>query len=320
VEVIQDHRRYLSHFFIASLLRRGMMIECYGTVKNLLILTRYRALATCLLLFVMVSAGIRDPFPSGFSMGTLGAVIDDKGASGREPWSSASLCGDSSGFGVAIGCTSYYGTISGSTGSDGISQTVAGGWYGRKHLLCKAAIASLSAFGAYFEQTGFFSIGSDYPRFFRMSIEATGYRIGVNIQGTPARTIGEGGVSAWVPWSWAALSFRIEHMVLETAESDGADPPLTLRCGIHTAHNRFGGQGALVTVVPAEPKPVCFTIAEEYRITPSIAFHAAFLNNPLLVAFGMAYSFGKGGVAVSLVNHPQLGWSQGFGADYHRTK
>ncbi|MBN2188851.1 MAG: hypothetical protein JW699_05310, partial [Chitinispirillaceae bacterium] len=82
----------------------------------------------------------------------------------------------------------------------------------------------------------------------------------------------------------------------------------------------FGGQGALVTVTPGEPRPVCFTIGEEYRITPSVAFHAALANNPLFISFGMAYSFGRAGVAVSLVNHPQLGWSQGVGAEYCRRR
>ena len=266
-----------------------------------------------------IVAGIRDPFPLGFSMGTLGAIIDEKGASGREPWTSASLCVDSAGFGFALSGTSYFGSVSGSTGADGISQAVGGGWYGRKHFLCKASIASLSAFHAYFEQTGFISIGSDYLSFARVSLEATGYRLGVyTIPDAPVRTIGEFGVSAWVPWSWAALSFRVEHLVLETARSDGTDPPLTFRCGIHTAQNRFGGQGALVTVMPNEPNPVCFTIGEEYRITPSIAFHAALANNPLLVSFGMAYSFGRSGIAMAIVNHPQLGWSQGFGAEYYR--
>jgi hypothetical protein len=265
-------------------------------------------------------AGLRDPFPSGFSMGTLGTVIDDRGAGGREPWTSASFCADSAGFGFALCGTSYYGSINGSVGQDGISQTMGGGWYARKHLVCKAAIASLSAFSAYFEQAGFVSIGSDYLPVVRVSIEATGYRLGARVQGTPVRTVAETGISAWVPWSWAAVSFRIEHLVLETAASDGADPLLSLRCGIHTAQNRFGGQGALVTVTPGESRPVCFTIGEEYRITPRIAFHVALSNNPVLVSFGMAYAFGRAGVEVSLVNHSVLGWSQGFGAEYYRKR
>jgi hypothetical protein len=262
-------------------------------------------------------AGIRDPFPSGFSMGTLGAVIDGNGASGHEPWTGAALCADTTGFGFALSGTSYYGSV---TGSDGISQTMGGGWYARKNLVCKVSIGSLSAFSTYFEQTGFLSIGSDYLRFVRVSLEAAGYRSGVRVQGTLVRTIAETGVSAWVPFSWAALSFRMEHLLLETTESDDDGPPLTFRCGIHAARNRFGGQGALIIITPGEPRPVCFTIGEEYRITPSIAFHAALANNPLFISFGMAYSFGRAGVAISLVNHSKLGWSQGFGADYCRRK
>jgi hypothetical protein len=265
-------------------------------------------------------AGLHDPFPAGFSMGTLGAVIDDRGASGREPWTGAAFCADSAGFGCALGGTSYYTSSTGGMGQDGITQASGGGWYARRHLVVKASIAHLSSFGAYYEQTGFISIGSDYLRFVRVSLEAAGYRLGVRLPGLPVRTIAETGVSAWLPWSWAALSFRAEHLVLETAESDATDPPMTLRCGIHTARNRFGGQGALVTITPGESKPVCFTIGEEYRITPRVAFHAALSNNPLFISFGMAYSFGRSGVAISLVNHPQLGWSQGFGAEYCRKR
>jgi hypothetical protein len=265
-------------------------------------------------------AGLHDPFPAGFSMGTLGAVIDDRGASGREPWIGAAFCADSAGFGCTLGGTSYYTSSTGGTGQSGISQASGGGWYARNHLVCKASIAHLSSFGVYYEQTGFISVGSDYLKFVRMSLEAMGYRAGVSVQGTPVRTIGEAGFSLWVPLSWAAFSFRMEHLLLETAQSEGADPPLTLRCGIHTARNRCGGQGVLVTIAPREPKPVCFAIGEEYRITPRVAFHAALANNPLFLSFGMAYFFGRSGVAISLVNHPQLGWSQGFGAEYCRRK
>ena len=278
------------------------------------------SIAILLLLAATIAAGVRDPFPSGFSMGTLGAVIDDRGASGREPWASASFCAESTGFGFALSGTSYYGSVSGSMGQDGISQAMGGGWYARKHLVCKASIASLAAFSTYFEQAGFLSIGSDYLPFVRVSLEAMGYRLGVRVQGTPVRTIAETGISAWVPWSWAAVSFRVEHLVLETATSEATDPLLTLRCGIHAVQNRFGGQGALVTITPGEPRPVCFTIGEEYRIAPRVAFNAALSNNPVLVSFGMAYSFGRAGVAVSLVNHSTLGWSQGFGAEYYRKR
>jgi hypothetical protein len=261
-------------------------------------------------------AGLRDPFPQGFSMGTLGAIIDDRGASGREPWTGAAFCGDSAGWGFTLGGTSYYTTSTGSAGQAGITQASGGGWYAREHLVLKASIAHLSSFGVYYEQTGFISLGSDYLKFVRMSLEAMGYRAGVSAQGTPVRTIGEAGFSLWLPLSWAAFSFRMEHLVLETAESDGTDPPFTLRCGIHTAQNRYGGQGVLVTITPRDPKPVCFAVGEEYRITPRVAFHAALANNPLFISFGMVYFFGRAGVAISLVNHPQLGWSQGVGAEY----
>ena len=272
-------------------------------------------LSASLFTVAVVHAGLRDPFPSGFSMGTLGAVIDEQGASGREPWTSAALCREREGFGFAVSGVSYYGSAA---GDNSIGQAIGGGWYGRKHIICKAAISHLNAFGAYFEQTAFASVGSDVLPLVRLSVEAAGYRIGVNIPETPVRTIGEAGFSAWIPWSWAAVSLRCEHIVLASSQSDGADPTLTIRCGVHTMQNALGGQGVLVTIVPDEQRPVCFTVAEEYRITPAIAFHAALANNPFLLSFGMAFSFGRGAAEVALVNHPVLGWSQGFGAEYYK--
>lgn len=265
-----------------------------------------------------VFAGPRDPFLSGFSMGTQGTVINTNGATGREPWTSASLCGDSSGFGFSLSGTSYYGSLGGMAGPDGMTQAFGGGWYARKHLVGKAAIADLSALNVYYEQTGFVSLGTDYLSFMRLSMEATGYRTGVRVPGSVAHTIAEAGFSAWVPWSWAAFSFRLEHIVIEHSSVDGGEPLPSLRFGIHTLHNRFGGQGAVITVTPDEPMPVCFTVGEEYRLTPGIAFNAAFSNNPVFISFGIAFQFGASDFGVALVNHERLGWSQGFAAGYNK--
>jgi hypothetical protein len=285
-----------------------------ATIRNSLI---YSAILLSIL-SAITGAGLRDPFPPGFSMGTMGAVIDDRGATGREPWTSASFYGDSAGFGAALSGVSYYGSAGSVTGADGIGQVFGGGWLSIRKLIGKASIAYFSALDAYYEQTGFISAGTSALPYARLSIEARGYRFGARLPGNPSHTIGEIGVSAWVPWSWAAVSFQLDHLVLATARADGADPPLTLRCGIHTVNNRFGGQGALITISTNEPKPVCFTIGEEYRVTPAVAFHAALANNPLFISIGATFIVSRAGFDVSLVNHQQLGWSQGFSAEYRK--
>lgn len=279
----------------------------------------YTFIMAILVLAVTAFSGLRDPFVPGFSMGTQGAVIMGNGATGREPWTSASVCGDASGFGFSLSGISYYGSLSGISGTDGMTQAFGGGWYAGKHCVVKAAIEELSALGVYYEQTGFLSLGTDYVPFMRLSIEATGYRTGVRTPGSVANTIAEAGASAWVPWSWAAFDCRIEHVVIDRSNVDGGDPQRALQCGIHTRYNRFGGQGAVITITPDAPFPVCFTVGEEYRLTPCIAFDAAFSNNPVFISFGVSFQFGRTDFSVALVNHEQLGWSQGFAAGYHKT-
>lgn len=275
--------------------------------------------ACCLLVpAVSAVAGLRDPFPAGFAMGTLGAIVDERGASGREPWTSASLCADTSGFGFEAGGISYFGPALSAGGGDGIGQAFGGGWLAIKHCVLKASISSLTALKAYYEQAATVSVGTNLMRLMRLSIEAAGWRMGAAVPGAADRTIGEAGAGAWVPWSWAALSLRCEHLVLASSLAEGGDPPLTVRAGLHTAMNRYGSQGATITVRPSEPRPVSFSVAEEFRITPSVAFAASLADNPLLVGFGVRVSIRSTAAGVAFVNHPVLGWSQGFAAAWSR--
>jgi hypothetical protein len=271
---------------------------------------------TILTLATSSFAGMMDPFPPGFSMGTQGAVINGSGATGRDPLTSASACNDTSGFGLSLCGISYYGSMGGIAGSDAITQAFGGGWYAMKHFVGKAAIAELNALDVYYEQTGSISLGTDYVPFMRISVEATGYRNGVRTPGSSAHTVAETGLSAWVPWSWAAFSFQIEHIVIDRSDIDGGDPQRALQCGIHTVGNRFGGQGAIITITPGVPSPVCFTIGEEYRIADRVAFNAAFSNNPVFISCGISLQLSRSDFSVALVNHARLGWSQGFAAGY----
>jgi hypothetical protein len=271
-----------------------------------------------LVVAIIAGAEVRDPFPPGFAMGTMGSVIDEARASGSEPWASASLCGDSTGYGAAMSGVAYYGSAANPAGTDGICRATGGGWLCGHKLICKASVSYFRALDAYYEQSGFLSLGTSALHFTRLSVEATVSRFGVHLPGNPSHSTGRLGVSAWIPCTWAAVSLRVEHIALATAHADGADPPLTLRCGFHTTHNRFGGQGVLVTITPGEAEPVCFTIGEEYRFGRAVAFQAALANNPLLIGAGLVFSLRRLEFSAALVNHPVLGWSQGFSAEYRK--
>jgi hypothetical protein len=272
---------------------------------------------TAILLFSSVAinptlrAAIQDPFPPGFSMNTLDAVIDTKGPTGRQPWLAAAFCSDPGPFGAAFAATSYYNSVN----DPDMYRATLGAWYQYHGFVAKTAFSHFSALDVYFEESGFLSIGSRHLKFCTLSAELTATRM--RCSGAPlSYTLAEAGLSAWVPWSWAGISLRLEHLPLKQSRVDGGESPLTVRTGIHTIYNRFGSQGALISVTPYDPRPVCFTLGEAYQITPSIAFDCAIANNPVLIGFGVSVMLRQSGMAVGLANHPKLGWSQGVAAEY----
>jgi hypothetical protein len=262
-------------------------------------------------LIVPARAAVNDPFPAGFSMNTLGAVIDTKGPTGRQPWIGAAFCDDPGRFGTAFAANSYYTSL---TDPD-MYRALVGAWYHCRGFVAKTAISHFSALGIYFEDCGFLSIGSRHLRFCTLSAELTGTRM--RCAGAPlSYALAEAGLSTWVPWSWAGISIRLDHLPLSRPDVDGSESSPSIRTGIHTVHNRFGSQGALVSITPDDQRPVCFTLGEAYQITPSVAFTFAIANNPVLIGFGISVARRQSGMAVGLANHPKLGWSQGVAAEY----
>jgi hypothetical protein len=246
-------------------------------------------------------------------MNTLGAIIDTRGPTGRQPWSAAAFLSDSSRFGAALTATSFYGALS----APDLYRARTGAWMHYHGFIVKASFAYFSALHVYFEETGFFSIGLRHLRFLTLSAEIEGTRLHC-IESAASYQVAQAGLSAWIPWSWAGISLNLDHISLKPAAVEGGDPPPVFRIGIHTIHSRFGSQGALVSVVPSDAQPVCFAIGEAYQITPVIAFNAAISNNPVMISFGMTVAFGASSMAVGLANHPKLGWSQSMAAEYAR--
>ncbi|MBN2189172.1 MAG: hypothetical protein JW699_06945, partial [Chitinispirillaceae bacterium] len=146
-------------------------------------------------------AVVQDPFPVGFSMNTLGAIIDASGPTGRQPWIGAAFHADTTGCGAAFGAASYFGALAGPD----LYRASLGAWYSGRLFVVKAAFSHFSALDVYFEETGFFSVGSRHLRFLSFSADVSGTRMRcAGFSTSPA--VAEAGISALVPWSWAAIS------------------------------------------------------------------------------------------------------------------
>jgi hypothetical protein len=134
---------------------------------------------TAILLFSSVAinptlrAAIQDPFPPGFSMNTLDAVIDTKGPTGRQPWLAAAFCSDPGPFGAAFAATSYYNSVN----DPDMYRATLGAWYQYHGFVAKTAFSHFSALDVYFEESGFLSIGSRHLKFCTLSAELTATRM-----------------------------------------------------------------------------------------------------------------------------------------------
>lgn len=269
------------------------------------------AIITALILFMCVTtaSGMDDPFPSGYLMGNLGTIIWDDGMGGRSPWFPAAALHSGSGLVISAGAVSYYDRMD-NLEDRLIYRAVSGAGYAGQIIKIKAAVSQFNAFGIFYSQTGFLSVG--YRGF---SLEATGQRFFVRGKKEMTRTLGELGAAVWVPFKYAAVMFQTEHIVLKESRS-GSDTPFLLRGSIHTKRNLFGAQGVTIEVIPSQVQPVRFTLGEEYRLFGWLGIHAAVSTNPVMIGIGVVAEWSRAGAALSFVSHPELGWSKGFTAEY----
>ena len=269
------------------------------------------------LLSSSIFAALDDPFPPGYSMGTLGTILWDQGTSGRQPWIPAAYCNDSSGFGLAAGVVLYYDQMN-NMEERTIHRTIGGLRYARGFFNVKLFISQLDVLGIYYEHSGALSVGTDLFSCARISIESVGYRISLRDESGDSRTIGSAGFSVWVPFRYASLSMSMHHLVVKKSNAPGADPPLTVGAGVHTKWNRFGAQGILVEVKPSCSRTLRFVLGEEFRLLRGLGIHVAVSNNPVIIGLGVIVDWNSLGVNAALVNHPELGWSKGLFVDYSR--
>ncbi|MFP4242203.1 MAG: hypothetical protein ACLFQB_09860 [Chitinispirillaceae bacterium] len=275
---------------------------------------RNKAVMCCLLVFAGISdAGMRDPFPLGYSMATQEGLMDAQGPGGRQPWMPAAYLQDTVKYGAAVLGTAYYGDFEKNAS---IFQYGAGAWFTTDFMTCKLALVQLSALEVYYEQTAYLSLGTSLS-FLGLSVDLKPCRTGL-VNSSEVKALLLAGISGLVQTRLLNMRFSVDDLVIESSDVEGTDPEYVLEIGLSSRKNRYGIQGVLIQVRPGMSEPVRFTLAQKYRIGNSFSIAAALGSNPTMISFGIGVNLKSVGGSAAMVNHPVLGWSKGFFVDFFR--
>jgi hypothetical protein len=274
-----------------------------------------------LILFVSASGASREPFSVGYAMATNGAICQQDGISGRDPFTGACFYRDTFGFGVTAAGVDYYDLMD-NMASSIIGQAAIGGFFAPrgafKGFVFKGAFLYFDAMRVYCEQEGMLSAGCNLVPFVKPSLELSAFRAGLTGVDYPLpQTRLEMGVSAMAPFKIAAISLCVSHIPLKTAHNAGYDDPLTVRIGLHSAKNFLGGQGILIEMERDESWLFKVSVGEEYWLSKNFAASLALTTNPVMVSFGVTFAWsGSSSLTAGFVDHPVLGWSKGLGISW----
>ncbi|HEX2957244.1 MAG TPA: hypothetical protein VHO70_10450 [Chitinispirillaceae bacterium] len=268
-------------------------------------------LTPLLVIFTITLLFAQTPFPEGYFMSTQGTIFQDNWISSREPYGPALLANDSTRMGISAGAISYYDRM------DNLSDRLlyracGGGWVEFDKLRLNLWISQLEAFSIYFEQNTGLSIGTYIYKSASVSIDFQGYRNGLHHSTEPARTRADIGVSTLYKFRAVSVTGSISNLTLKKAGRHMNQEDLTATIGLHTKYSRIGAQGVVLKILPRADRPVQVIVGEEFRITERIGMNASFSSNPLFIGIGFFAGIKKSDLSVSLVNHPDLGWSRGF--------
>ena len=145
----------------------------------------------------------REPFPVGCSMANAGTILQQQGISGREAFTPASCYADSFRYAISLAGIDYFDPMDNMESSHMVLAAM-GGLYNLRKFTLKGYASHFDALGVYFEQEGQLSAGTTIIPFVNPSVEVCGYRAGL-YQGTdPAQTRADCGISAMVPFRFAA--------------------------------------------------------------------------------------------------------------------
>ncbi len=265
-----------------------------------------------LFLYCIASAGLKDPFPLGSSMCTQGTLVHSEGMDGRQPWIPSAFYNDSTFYGIAACGASYYGGIN----EGALLQYGIGGFLRRGHSVLKLALLQMDVMGIYFEQSVLGSAGFFWNSV-AFSVEARSMRLGLG-ETADIRAFTALGASVTGYFSFVEISLLIDGLTVESSGERSCESPPQVKTFFQTRHGKYGAQGLQVDILPNQNKPLRFALAQEYRMNKSITLSAALSSNPTMISFGVKLELRHIGASVAAVNHPLLGWSRGFSADFYR--
>jgi hypothetical protein len=260
-------------------------------------------------------AALNDPFPMGYAMSTFGTIVWSNGLSGRQPWTPAAFAADSSRWSLASAFIDYYAEMDNLPGEH-FRQSAIGGRLAIGGIRIKASYLNFNALNVYFERKGFLSIGTAGIPHVNLSLELEGAQAGLRTSLAERESMAEAGVSLWIPWSFASVSLRCNHIPVKKASAEGLSQPPTVLVGLHTAPHRFGSQGALFEIVPGAHTRIRFQLGMEYWIHAMCGINAGLCTEPLMFGIGVIFKLPASGYYAGLVHHPVLGWSKGIGMEY----
>lgn len=271
--------------------------------------------AAALCWWTPASCASREPFPLGYSMAGSGTILQQQGISGREAFTPACAYADSFRYGISLAGVDYFDPMDNMESSH-LAQVAVGGMYSLRGFTAKAYVSHFDALRVYFEQEGQLSVGASCIPFVNPSVELCGYRAGLYQGSDPAQTRADVGVSAMVPFRYAAVSLTCCHIPVKNAAIAGYDTPLTLRAGVHTTVNALGSQGILCEAASDGSWRFRVSIGEEFWLLRKLGLSAAFTTNPVIVSFGVILAWRGAAVSAGFVDHPVLGWSKGLAIDW----
>lgn len=267
----------------------------------------------CLILLstVINAELLHAPFPQGYSMGTLGTVIYDN-ASGKITQETISPAGFYSGRNsMYLSFVSYFDKMDNLADRQMYSFSL-GAIHRREKISVNAEISCFDALSTYYEQTGTLSFGYTPVSLLRLGLWASGQRQSIKGAENASHLDGTIGCSAGIIFTKVMFTLKCENVVVKKASAAGADPPLKVTLGIHSAASRLGVQGFLFEIEPQYEKTLRVKIGEEFWLCRWLGLQFSFAGNPLQVGLGMCVSVCKGLFSASLVHNEQLGWSEGF--------
>ncbi|MBD3319953.1 MAG: hypothetical protein GF350_02555 [Chitinivibrionales bacterium] len=277
-----------------------------------------RAIALFFILFIPAPspAGLHDPFPMGHSMTHFGTVVRHRGIGGRQPWNPSCFYHDSLRFGLSTATAWYYDPMD-NLKETSINQLILGGFYDYSFVTVKASFAHLSALDLYFEQTGFLSLGTDALKYVLISFELCGYHIGLSHEDESEKML-YAGESFWIPWKLVGLSVTRKNIRLDGASEPGFRPPTLWQIGIHTKKTQAGALGVLIELTEEKNPEFRLYIGEEYWFHNNFALGIGIATRPFMISAGFAVNIVSANAYASMVNHPVLGWSKGFGIEWSK--